>query len=309
MSLEQNATMLADEMSDIYRSLAGGIRAREAGTTPSFPDGIDVPSIAGDLDEPLRLWRTNRKPTRTVPALVAQRHYLDDDIQMLEQLLVGLDVLVTMLDQFIDTSELNKSDKHGLAVNIAFASLLSFASIPAANRTAVVDELLDYLVQSAQIPAVERAVQAELEVTSQPERVMELIQFSYAYRSRDISTFGRLPAVITDLDRRTADRITHDLQTYRAHFLLFDDIRDVREDMKSGDRTPVTWLLRTHDDIDEVLDRLATAFQRFEYTDAPYTDDLTELERRPKDLRAELMSAMRIVNNNSHSDTERVETS
>jgi hypothetical protein len=302
-SEERRKSEIAADVSDVYRSLARNVRSREERHGRALPEGVDIEPIADHLSEPLRLWHSNRKPTRTVPALVAYDGYVDDE-RTLRQLLVGLDVLVTTLDQFIDTEELGGRDKHQLGINVAFGSLLSFASIPDNNRAAIVEALLEYLVETARIPAVERAVQRELASTNSPRRAMELMQFVYQCRSRDISIFGYLPALFADVGMPTATQITADLTTYRAHYLLFDDIRDVGEDLRNDDGTPVTWLLHRHDDPDTVADRIATVYQTFDYSNASYRSALTGLERRPDSVRDSITDAMEILDDDLSTGSE-----
>jgi len=282
-----------EEVRAVYRSLVRDVEARDGGVGPASP--VTVAPIADHLSLPLDLWNDDRKPTRTVPTLAAYDHYVElDDGEDLRRILVGLDVLVTMLDEFIDSAQADSDDRLRLAVNVAFASLLSFGSIPD-DADGTTELLLDYLVEAARIPSVEHGVQRELDAISAPDRAMELLRFAYAYRARDISVFGRLPALHYDVDERTADRIVSDLETCRAHYLLFDDVRDVRQDARNGIETPVLWLLRTRDDVDDVMDRLVEIYRTFEYAETPYRSTLRELEREPENLREELVSAMEIV--------------
>ncbi|MDF9746924.1 hypothetical protein [Natrinema salsiterrestre] len=288
----RHSSVIADEVAAVYDSLARTVDTVDGGIEQPSIDGLDlaVPPVAGQLQLPLDLWDSGRKPTRTVPALVAYDRRLEpDDADELRRLLVGLDVLVTMLDEFVD-----RSDGHSrlqLTVNVAFGSFLSFANLPD-DEPAATDAVLQYLVETARIPTVERAVQRELETIDTWERAREAIRFVYAYRARDISVFGRLPALVADIDDRTAERIVSDLETYRAHYLLFDDIRDVLEDVRNGTETPIVWLLRTHDDPDEIVDSFLEIVREFEYAETPYRAQLRELEREPDDVRAELEVAM-----------------
>lgn len=290
----RHSSVIADEVAAVYESLARAVDTVDDGLDQPSVDDFDlaVPPVAGQLQLPLDLWDSSRKPTRTVPALVAYDRPLEPDgADDLRRLLVGLDVLVTMLDEFVDADRSESSYRHQVAVNVAFASFLSFTSLPD-DEGAATDTVLRYLVETARIPTVERAAQRELETIDTWERARELIRFVYAYRARDISVFGRLPALVADVDDRTAERIVSDLETYRAHYLLFDDIRDVREDVRNGIETPVVWLLQTYDDLDEITDSFVEIFQEFEYAETPYRAHLRELEREPDDVRDELEVAM-----------------
>ncbi|MBX0325547.1 hypothetical protein EGH21_21205 [Halomicroarcula sp. F13] len=278
----------ADDVTSVYESLLQDIRARDDGLGSTAPDGISVPAVAENLRLPLELWVYGKKPTRTVPALVAY----DDRVEVVEtqhlKLLVGLDVLVTMLDEFIDTANASTQDRLQVAVNVAFASLLSFVNVPNVNAEAITETITEYLVETARIPSVERAVHRELVQTDSIDDAVALMQFAYAYRARDITAFGQVPGVLYDIDEDTVDRTVRDLVTYRAHSLVFDDIRDVRQDVHNGVQTPVVWLLWTHDDVSIVRDVLAELFAQFEYADTPYRYTLRELEHEPDDVESAL---------------------
>lgn len=290
---QRQAPEIADEVIDVYISLLQDIDARDAGLGRNVPEGVASEPVADHLQLPLRLWHSGRKPTRTVPALVAYDEHLDvNDARDLMRVMVGLDVLVTMLDEFIDSSDADSSQRLQLSINVAFASLLSFTSIPDDAPDEVDEAVRQYLVEAARIPMVERSVQRELESTTDPDRAMGLLAYSYAYRARDISVFGRLPALWADFDEHTADRIVSDLETFRAHSLLFDDLRDVHQDRSNGIRTPVLWLLDTHDDPAAVVDSIAEIFQSFEYSDSPYCESLQALERVPENLDEAIATAM-----------------
>ncbi|MDG5778925.1 hypothetical protein VB773_22265 [Haloarculaceae archaeon H-GB2-1] len=292
---QQARSPYAADVYHVYESVRAAVRAQERALQrqDDLPASIDPDSIADRLSLPLRLWRREEKPTRTVPALVAVAPALDrTETQALARVLVGLDVLVTMLDEFIDAAETDVEYRTTLAVNVAFASLLSFSSIPADVTEEVVDESRRYLVAAARIPAVERAVQRELADADSKARAVELARTAYATRARDISAFGRIPGLISDLDDETTARLVSDLETYRAHFLLFDDLRDVREDRRNGTETPVTWLVETHEDPAVVVDRLVDVYGRFEYADTDYRDALEAMEREPAVVEQAVCEAM-----------------
>lgn len=285
----------AQQVAAVYQSLLCDIRRRDSRLDTDSPDGIDVPSIGAELRLPLLLWATGEKPTRTVPALVAHDRTFEASETPLLRALVGLDVLVTMLDEFIDRETAGGSYRLQVAINAAFASLFSFTNLPPSDAEAVVATTTDYLVQTARIPAVERAVQRELRAADTRERERELIRFAYATRAGDIAVFGRLPGIVHDTSPERLDRIVRDLITYRARYLVFDDIRDVGADRLNGDETPVGWLLATHDDPDTVRDILAAVIAQFEYEESHYRDTLRELEREPTDVRSMIAAGMDVL--------------
>ncbi|WP_363466858.1 hypothetical protein [Halogeometricum borinquense] len=284
---------LTQEAYDVYLDLAQEVTAHENDVVETVPDFFDIGSVHECLQFPLNLWESGRKPMRTVPALVAYEPLLDgDEADTVAQILVGLDVFVMMLDEFIDTARTDRRFRTQLAVNVAFSSLLSFATIPESAKETVVDALTAYLVEASRIPAVEREVARALANTTSSEQAMDLIRFAYGFRARDIAVFGALPALVSDVDREVADRIESDLQTYRAHCLLYDDIRDIEEDRRNGIETPVMWLLDRHRDPEVVAARIASVYRSFEYSDADYTDVLREMEPTSDDPIDELASAI-----------------
>jgi len=285
----------ADRPSGVYEALVQTVRARDDGLNRTSPPELDSESVADYLHLPLELWARGAKPSRTVPALVAYDRSLDQNRDgTLERILVGLDVLVTMLDEFVDSDPHRIDDRYRLrlAVNTAFASLLSFGSVPATAKGRVLSELLHYLIETARIPSVERTVQGVLDTRSTPGELLDILEFAYAYRARDISAFGKLPPILHDIDDGTAERVQRDLMTYRAHYLVFDDLRDVSQDRADGIENPVMWLLRACDRPEEVVDQLAAVYAAFEYSDNTYCSTLRELEQRPTDLRQAVASAM-----------------
>ncbi|AFK21559.1 hypothetical protein E6P09_15780 (plasmid) [Haloferax mediterranei ATCC 33500] len=279
---------LNQEVYEVYRNLATEVAAYEQDAEISVPDSFDVGSVHEALDFPLTLWESGRKPTRTVPALVAYEQFLDrDEREIIVRILAGLDAFVGMLDEFIDTDQSDRRHRTKLAVNVAFSSLLSFSSIPEPNRDVVVDALSVYFVEASRIPAVEQEVARALKDETSRERAMELIRFVYGFRARDISVFGTVPALVSDVDIERADRIENDLRTFRAHCLLYDDVRDIEEDLKNGIETPVMWLL-DHYDPEEVAAQIEAVYQSFEYSNAEYTNRLCEMEPGCDDLVDEL---------------------
>jgi len=295
---------VADEVEEVYYSLMRTVRTREAdGETPLL-DRAAGDEVSSSLSLPIELWTAGLKPTRTVPALVAYDVHVDRELfDDLSRVLVGLDVLVAMLDEFIDSKQTERRYRTDLAINIAFASLLSFGSVPESKRDAVNDAILDFLVETAQIPRIEHAVYQELTAADSPESAMDLVLSAYRYRARDISVFGRIPAIIYDVDERTARRIERDLQTYRAHYLLFDDLRDVREDRRNDTQTPVTWLVSVCDGPDEVAQYLEAVYEEFEYSEAAYTEQLRESEDEPGTLDELIASEIRLHRSRTVSQT------
>lgn len=275
----QPVSALEKRVSETYRDLAGEVASHESNIDTVVPDAFDIGSVHEGLELPLTLWENDQKPTRTVPALLAYERLLDrNELDTVARILVGLDVLVMMLDEFIDTAHTDKRRQTRLGVNLAFSSLLSFSSIPASDRDVVVDAFRAYLAEASRIPLIEQQSKRVLDEASTREQQIELIRFIYEFRARDIAVFGVLPALISDVDGERGDRIASDLQTYRAHCLLYDDIMDIEQDRRNGIVTPVRWLLDRYSDPEEVATRIEDIYRSFEYSDGDYTDHLRDIE-------------------------------
>jgi len=287
------APALTREVQEIYADFAREVGAHESDLSGTVPASFDVGSVRECLQLPLTLWESGRKPPRTVPALLAYERLLtSEETDAVARVLVGLDAFVTMMDEFIDTAGSDRGHRTRLAVNVAFSGLLSFSSIPATTRETVVDALVAYLLEASRIPAVEREVGEALADAPSDERAMELVRFSYGFRARDIAVFGTLPGLVHDVDPGTVERIASDLRTYRARWLLYDDIRDVGQDRENGIETPVTWLLDRHSDPEVVATRIEAVSRAFEYSNADYTDTLRDMERElERDELVERLSA------------------
>jgi len=282
----------AETVTDIYETLIRAVAVRDEGLDHSpLPESL-AGTVATEMYLPLWLWEQGEKPTRTEPVLrLYTGHIEESERTELRCLLVGLDVFIAMLDEFIDSDCSSGQYRLSLAINIAFGSLLSFGSIPREHRSDVVELLLAYFVEIARIPMVETATTDALEATESTAEQNELIRFAYGYRARDISVFGRLPSLLCDIDDSTVEDIVHDLQMYRARYLLFDDLRDVCEDSRNNIQTPGLWLLAEHDDSEALRDRLAEIYESFEYADNTHRQALLELECVPSNAHSEIDAA------------------
>jgi hypothetical protein len=283
-----------EEVRAVYEAFVRTIRTREESLDEPVLAGIEVDPVTAQLRLPVTLWESGRKQSRAAAALVAYRPFLDPESRAtIEPLLVGLDVLVTTLDEFIDASRCDFSRRMELAVCAAFASFLAFDSVPGAGRDDVRSAVVTYLLTAARIPPVERAVGRRLQRSESSDRTDELVEFAYAFRAQDISVFGVLPGLVCDVDAATIGRIVRDLETYRAHSLLFDDVRDLDEDQRNGLTTPVGWLVRTADDADIAVERLFDVYRSFEYGPNDYCETLREMEPEPESLADDIAVAVR----------------
>ena len=272
----------------LYRTVREDVRDTE-GAGPTPPVDIDTATPTASLGLPLELWESGAKPSRAAAGLlVTDPHLSQSERRLVEPILVGLDVLIAMLDESIDTRAGSDHGRLDLAVNIAFGSLLSFSTIPDRLTEPVVDQLQRYFVTVAKIPVVEHRVQKRLATVESPAAGMDLVRSCYAYRAWDISAFGQIPALVAGLGDDTAGRLVSDLRAYRARYLLFDDVRDVQEDVEHGTETPVVWLLRTCDSPAAVERRLFEIYRTFTYVDTDRGALLGGLEREPPTLSEDL---------------------
>lgn len=221
-------------------------------------------------------WADDATATRAVAAGVVVESLAGEPLApSVGRVLVGLDLAVAALDDFVDTRTLSPDRRQRLAASVAFPALLSFVNVGGPGRDRAVAAATAYLVAAAQIPAVERCSFADRAPTdAATDRAV--VRSVYAARARDITGFVTIPGAILDLDPDAVDRAVGDLVAYRARQLLIDDIEDVAVDRRDGIETPVSWLLATRESAAAVL---RSVYDSFEYSDAPYCGDLRALER------------------------------
>lgn len=275
------------EVERIYTDLADEIAVLEE----RLSDDLPVETTAGlpdHLHDAVNNWEVGRKSLRTVPACnVYARHCNTPVPDAVKRTLTGLDATINVFDDIIDTRNLTTQSKIALTVNAAFSSVLMVESAPPEANAEINEILLDYFTTVFQIPLVEGDLFERMTDATSPEERRAAAEEFYAYRSRDIDAFARIPAALMDLDPAAEERLLEDLRTYRGRRLLFKDIRDVERDLADGDTTPIIYFLRTCDETEEVVDVVKTLYNRFTYSDAgllSYGDVLEELEDRPTDL-------------------------
>lgn len=285
---------VVEDVYDTYRAVATDVETYRDQVAAELPPPLDVDDDQNRLRFPLQCWEEGWKKSRVVPALLAYDSDLDRaELETVLRILTGLDVLIMVSDELIDTSGDDWNRRTTLVINAAVSSLLAFGSIPDDAAAELGDVITRYMSEASYIPLVEREVQRELAGVDDVEEAMELIRFSYSFRARDISAFATVPGVVSDADRETMDTASRSLHTYRVHHLLFDDVRDVERDLRDGIETPVMWLLETLDDPDAVADRIDDLYRAFDYpADTECRHQLRSLEDRPDDLRRELARSM-----------------
>jgi hypothetical protein len=283
----------------VYRAFVADIAAEGAAIDRRLPAAVDPVPLSATLALPLTLWAEGEKSSRAVPLLLALEYAVDLDPEVrasVERVLVGLDVLLTMLDELIDGERLidgspengpgpaGARERFSLAATLAFASLLSLGSIPHDRQDAVRDALTAYLIQASRIPSIEAGVDRWLDATADdPERLDALVDI-YGRRARDGSGFAAVAGAIAGIDAATVARIEADLRTHRARSLLFDDVRDLAVDREQELRTAVRWLADHEATPETVAAWVDAVASTFDYSGADYCDGLRRLEGRPADL-------------------------
>ncbi|SFR66714.1 hypothetical protein [Halogeometricum limi] len=284
------------DLADVYAALGDDTLRCAATSEQTLPSWVDADPFCGRLNLPLDSWRAESALRRAIPALVAVEAELTaDERSTVARVLVGLDVLMTMFDAFIDTRDAERDYRLALAVNVAYASQFAFLSVPDVDRETVRTAVADYFLTSARIPLVERYARPSLRAVGTEREAMDVLGTVYDYRAADIDVFAAIPALLGGLDDETAARIRADLRTHRAHYLVYDDVRDVEQDRRDGIETPIRWLLRTYPDTADVVELVDELLARYEYSGAGYCAELETLERRPADLPAALTESSESV--------------
>lgn len=255
------------EIRRIYARLAEDVLVRE----DRLRDELPIEATAGihaHVRSLVENWKTGRKSLRTVPVANVYSRLERSVDPSLRRTLAGLDAIVNVLDDVIDTRDLATETRIGLTVNAAFSAVLLTENAPRGNRTEVRDVLRDYFTALFQIPTVEAELFETMERARTDRNEAIAAERIYAYRARDIDALVRLPAVTIGVGPETERRLLPDLRAYRARRLLFKDIRDVERDVEDGDVTPVVHFLRTRDSIDDTATVIEELYRSFEYTDA-----------------------------------------
>lgn len=276
--------------------LVDDLAEREAVVDADIPEGYETAGVDDHLRRPLEQWETGEKPIRTVPAIHVWEAIREERLpEQVERLLTGLDVVVTAMDDVVDTPSPSKRERITLTAVIAFSGLLSFSNIPERVCGAVTDELTQYLLEIAQIPAVERETIRRLNAAKTVADEIETARFCYAYRARDIDAFATVPALVFDVD---PGPVLEDLRTFRARELLYEDVVDVERDLEDRNDSPYLRLARKHGDVDAVRRRFEALLEAFSYSEqaaGDYRERLLDLEDPPEDLKARFEHAVDLV--------------
>lgn len=289
-----------EEIQHIYRDLITDISTREKELRDTIPVGTTA-DLPAHLRSTRNDWVSGRKSLRTVPVSNAYARELGQPVEnSVLRALSGLDVIVNVLDDVIDSQSLTADTRIRLTVNAAFASVFLAENLPTERQKEGGDLLRDYFTALFQIPLVEQQLFDEMgDADSDSGREAAGVQI-YSYRARDIDAFARLPALVSEITPAAEQRLIDDLRTYRARRLLFKDIHDVPRDLSDDDMTPIIHLLRHHQSVDDAVDAIERIYAEFEYTEQgnqQYSSLLKDLEEPPSDLQALLGEAMTTVMN------------
>lgn len=288
------------EIERLYNELIGTVASHESSLEEDVLQDESF-GVHKTLRRPLQLWGAGRKSLRTVPVVRAYEEMLDESVpENLLRTLTGLDATINVLDDIIDTPDMDKTDKIDFTANVAFAGMLAFSNIPPEHRERVIGQLTTYLTELFQIPLVERR---SLEAMRQAESVEDTIGIArecYAYRSRDIDAFAALPGIFYGFEDELFRTVIEDFRVYRAHELMNQDITDVRFDLRDEDFTPVIAVMDSVSDHEQFLDWLFQLYDEFEYSGVGggYVDVLRVHEARPPNLSKEVKRQMERVKRN-----------
>lgn len=281
----EHRTTAHTRVRDIQRELVAEVERHEAAVEERLPAECEPVGLGDRLKVPVHRRADEQKSSRAVPAILAYEAHLDCELPAaVLRVLTGLDIAIMAIDDLVDANPTDRDERTTLAGTVVLSCLLSFASVPSESRERVVGELSRYLVETAQIPAIERHTWRVRERSLATE--FEQHRRSYACRARDIDGFGTIPGIVVGVDCETRDRIVRDLRTYRARSILFDDLGDIERDRANGDETPISWLIETYEP-EYVAERIATLWDAFEYSEASaasYRTQLRDAEPNPDDV-------------------------
>lgn len=145
-------------------------------------------------------WTDDAPATRALAGAVVVERLTGGPISAdLGRTLIGLDLAIAALDDYIDTRTLSSERRLELAAAVVFPALLSFSNVGERDRGAVVDALVRYLVETARIPTIERRLPEGLPADTDD---CDAVRRACASRARDITGFVTIPAAT---DRAVAD--------------------------------------------------------------------------------------------------------
>ncbi|WP_408957381.1 hypothetical protein [Natrinema sp. 74] len=281
-----------------YRDFAAEIERRETSLQSDVP--IEEPyGVSEPLYRLSERWDQSEKSLRTTSVLNVYHHSSDPaDLQALEPVLLGLDATINVLDDIIDTRQLEPDEKLDLTITTAFSNAYALGNIPPRHLSDVLQRYYEYLVKLFQIPRVEERLLEQFTHAETRRERLKTAEEIYAYRSMDMTIFAQIPAQILDLEAENADRLISDLKSYRARRLLFKDLADTKRDLRDHDETPVLALLQNSADPHRIREFLLELVGSFPYSATGrdhYADSLRTLERRPADLTATIERRIREV--------------
>jgi hypothetical protein len=275
------------DIHQIYQELADDVRMREQALADEVP--VDATAkLAALLEQVVTDWESGRKSLRAVPVLTVYQNHLDEPVSDdIKCLLTGLDALINVLDDIVDTPDAPTKLRIRLAFNAAIAPPLFWRHVPPVHTDELGDLLMQYLVEVFQIPLVENKLLDRFQAADSRRQRLQTARELYAYRARVIGAFAKIPAVVHDVDAETTSRIVGDLCAFRARQLLFKDIHDVERDVRDDDETPVSWLLEHEFEMAMITSFISDLYGEFSYSEAgreAYGELLYLLEGHPEDV-------------------------
>lgn len=298
MSEKRSAKELTTkEVGAIYERFASDVAETE--TEIEVP--IGEPAGMGEtLREPATELASEHRSVRTVPAINVYQQVTDRSIpESVVAALTGLDTVVNAADDLIDIESLSDGQRLKVCSTILFGHALLVDELGSSSAASGI--LRDYYTALAQIPAVERRLQHQLSQATDRDEKLTIARRVYKYDSVDIEAFARLPGIELDLDPTHIASIVADLRTFRARYLLFEDLRHVDRALEQGDTDPVLYFLQTCESAADATQCIAEIASTFTYpdTETGYQDLLRSLERYPESLESMVEEKMAMLHPSS----------
>lgn len=280
-------TVSMAELGRVFDEFASEIEAAENRLSDEVPGGPaqGIHQFISQVDDE---WQSGDRTMRVHPAVNVYERVtgapVDEDVRAL---LTALDAKVNAIDDIVDTRNIDWVRKIDLSVVTAFSDLLMLERLPSEHLAELAEILRNYWIELAQIPLVEQRLLGQIQSARNLHEGLAAAKSVYAYRSRDIKAFAQIPAVVIGVEEPVADRIESDLRSFRARYLLFEDFRHIKRDLREGHENPITRLVEADVEREDIRGAVRDIHEHFSYSTAAegeYADLLRQLERRPDDL-------------------------
>jgi hypothetical protein len=281
-----------------FTSYAKQLRDREDDITDHLPitdpKGVYKPILAA-----VERWGTEDRGLRTIPVLNVYQEVSASPIsEEAQRMMTGLDAFVEAYSVLIRDDSLSAKRQANLALTIAYSQSYFFQHVPAEYEETICDGVAEYLTDVAQLAPIRETLTDQLRGATADAEAAIALRETYAQTARDIWLFADLPALLLDMDAERADRVRSDLLTFRARYLLYEDLRKIESSVEHQRTNPLAHLLSERDSASDVALLLDSVMDSFHYTQkgaSEYGDLLEDLEERPEDVHESVREAMQLV--------------